>query len=187
MTKTLLAAVLAGTLGLSASLSAKAAAYQTLDAANSQIAFEYSQMGVKLDGQFNRFDGELNFDPAALDQSKVVLKVALDSVDTGSPEADDELQDVRWFDIDAHPQAVFTSSAIREVGPQQYEVAGTLQIKGRKQPVQIRATLQPQGDSAVFTGSFEIKRGDFAIGEGSWSSYDVVANEITVNFRMTTR
>lgn len=187
MTQPLYAALLAGSLCLSAGLNAHAAAYQTLDTANSQIAFEYSQMGVKLDGQFRQFDGQLNFDPAALDSSKVVLKVALDSVDTGSPEADDELQDVRWFDIDAHPQAVFTSSQIRAVGAQQYEVTGTLQIKGREQPVQVLAALHAAGDGAIFTGSFVIKRGDFAIGEGSWSSYDVVANDITVNFRMSAR
>ncbi|WP_341666658.1 YceI family protein [Alcaligenes sp. SDU_A2] len=184
MIKPLHTALLSGALSLLTGLSAQAAAYQSLDAGNSRIGFEYTQMGVKLDGQFRQFEGHLNFDPAALDKSKVVLKVALNSVDTGSPEADDELQDVRWFDIDAHPQATFTSTAIREVAAQQYEVTGTLQIKGREQAATVLATLKPNGQAAVFSGQFQIKRGDFAIGEGSWSSYDVVANEITVNFQI---
>lgn len=184
MKKSVFVPLLIGSLGLSASLSANAKNYQTLDTQNSEIGFQYSQMGVKLDGQFRQFEGELNFDPEALDQSKVVLKVALDSVDTGSEEADDELQDVRWFDIDAHPQAVFSSKSFRAVSAQQYEVQGTLQIKGREQPITVMATMAPEGDKATFSGAFDIKRGDFSIGEGSWSSYDIVANEITVNFKI---
>ncbi|EJC60738.1 ABC transporter, partial [Alcaligenes faecalis subsp. faecalis NCIB 8687] len=40
------------------------------------------------------FEGELNFNPDALDQSKVVLKVALDSVDTGSEEIFEIVRDL---------------------------------------------------------------------------------------------
>ncbi len=184
MSKSVLLSLVIGTLGLTTALSAHAKSYQALDAQNSEIGFQYSQMGVKLDGQFRKFEGELNFDPDALDKSKVVLKVALDSVDTGSDEADDELQDERWFDIDAHPQAVFSSQSFRAIDAQQYEVQGVLQIKGREQPVTVVAKMAPEGDKATFSGAFEIKRGDFAIGEGSWSSYDIVANEITVNFKI---
>lgn len=184
MSKSVLLSLLIGSLGLTTSLSATAKTYQALDTQNSEISFQYSQMGVKLDGQFRQFEGELNFDPDALDKSKVILKVALGSVDTGSAEADDELQDVRWFDIDAHPQAVFSSTSFRAVNAQQYEVQGTLYIKGRELPVTIVAKMAPEGNKATFTGAFEIKRGDFAVGEGSWSSYDIVANEITVNFKI---
>jgi hypothetical protein len=34
------------------------------------------------------------------------------------------------------------------------------------------------------TGSFVLKRADYAIGEGMWAKFDVVANEITVNFNL---
>jgi polyisoprenoid-binding protein YceI len=35
------------------------------------------------------------------------------------------------------------------------------------------------------TGSFVLKRADFGIGEGMWSKFDVVANEIVVNFNLS--
>jgi hypothetical protein len=34
-------------------------------------------------------------------------------------------------------------------------------------------------------GRFTIRRGDFAIGEGAWSAFDVVANDVLVTFRIT--
>jgi len=41
--------------------------------------------------------------------------------------------------------------------------------------------LTPQG---VLTGSFDLKRADYKIGEGIWSKFDVVANDITVKFNL---
>lgn len=41
--------------------------------------------------------------------------------------------------------------------------------------------LSPQG---LLTGSFVLRRADFGIGEGMWSKFDVVANEITVNLAL---
>ena len=49
----------------------------------------------------------------------------------------------------------------------------------------VPATVNTQGESAVFEGRFTIKRGDFAVGEGAWSAFDIVANEVHVTFRIT--
>jgi polyisoprenoid-binding protein YceI len=35
------------------------------------------------------------------------------------------------------------------------------------------------------TGSFVIRRADYGIGEGMWSKFDVVANDVTVNLSLT--
>jgi hypothetical protein len=37
----------------------------------------------------------------------------------------------------------------------------------------------------VLTGSFILQRADYAIGEGMWSKFDVVANDIQVSFHLT--
>jgi len=49
----------------------------------------------------------------------------------------------------------------------------------------VPATFTPQGTTGVFAGQFTIRRGDFAIGEGAWSAFDIVANDVIVKFRVT--
>jgi YceI-like domain. len=51
--------------------------------------------------------------------------------------------------------------------------------------VLVPATFKEENKQGVFAGSFTIRRGDFAIGEGSWSTFDIVANDIQIKFTIT--
>ena len=159
--------------------------YTALRPEASAITFAYQQMGVGLDGRFTRFDGELSFDPAQPEAARARIEVELASIDTGSPEGNDEVAGKAWFDTPSFPRARFVSQGVKALGDSAYEVSGTLSLKGREQAVVVPATVTTQGDSAVFEGRFTIKRGDFAIGEGAWSAFDIVANEVLVTFRIT--
>jgi len=57
-----------------------------------------------------------------------------------------------------------------------------MSIKGRTQTVTAPFTLNQQGSNAIVDGAFVLKRADFAIGEGSWSDFGTVANEIQIKF-----
>ena len=164
---------------------ANALEYTALRPEASAITFAYQQMGVGLEGRFTRFDGELSFDPAQPAAARARIEVELASIDTGSPEGNDEVAGKAWFDTPSFPRARFVSQGVKALGDSAYEVSGTLSIKGREQAVVVPATVTTQGDSAGFEGRFTIKRGDFAIGEGAWSAFDIVANEVLVTFRIT--
>lgn len=164
---------------------ANALEYTALRPEASAITFAYQQMGVGLEGRFTRFDGELSFDPAQPEAARARIEVELASIDTGSPEGNDEVAGKAWFDTPSFPRARFVSQGVKALGDSAYEVSGTLSIKGREQAVVVPATVTTQGDSAVFEGRFTIRRGDFAIGEGAWSAFDIVANEVLVTFRIT--
>ena len=69
-------------------------------------------------------------------------------------------------------------------GGNRYSVVGKLTIKGRTRDVVVPATFTTQGATGVFAGSFTLRRGDFAIGEGAWSAFDVVANDVQVRFNI---
>ena len=56
---------------------------------------------------------------------------------------------------------------------------------GAPQDVVVPATFTAQGNAGVFDGSFTIRRADFAIGEGSWAKFDIVANDVQIKFRIT--
>lgn len=164
---------------------AHALEYTQVQADKSAVAFAYQQMGVKMDGKFRRFSSQLRFDPAKPAAAKASFEVDLLSIDLGSGEAEQEVAGKPWFNSKAFPTARFVSSSVKPLGANRYEVAGQLSIKGKTQDIVLPATFVEQGKTGVFNGSFTLRRGDYAIGEGSWAKSDVVANDVTVTFRIT--
>jgi polyisoprenoid-binding protein YceI len=164
---------------------AQAAEFNQVQTDKSTITFGYQQMGVKMDGRFKKFAARLNFDPAKPTAASASFDVDLASVDTGAPEADEEVAGKPWFNTKAFPTAQFVSGAVKALGGNRYEVAGKLTIKGKTQDVVVPANFTAQGNSGVFDGSFTIRRGDFSIGEGAWAKFDIVANDVLIKFRIT--
>ncbi len=166
-------------------LQAHAAPYQAIVPTKSSVTFSYKQMGVAIDGRFKKFAAQVNFDPAKADAGKASFEVELASVDAGSSEADDEVVTKSWFNAAAFPKATFVAKQFKQTAPNQYEVSGTLSIKGQTRDVKFPMKHTAQGKDGVLTGGFTLKRGDFNIGEGMWAKFDVVANDIQVNFSLT--
>lgn len=159
--------------------------YSQVQAAQSSIAFRYQQMGVDMDGKFKRYNSQLSFDPEQPAKARARFDIELASIDTGSSEADDEVAGKAWFNTKAFPTASFVSSAVKPLGNNRYEISGKLTIKGKTQDVIVPATFTARGKTGVFDGSLTIRRGDFAIGEGAWAKFDIVANEVAIKFHIT--
>lgn len=170
-------ALLAGT--------AHAVEYTQVQPQASKITFDYQQMGVGMQGKFNAFQGQLRFDPAQPQQAQATLVVDLASVDVDSDEANDELATQTWFNTPAFPQAQFVSTSVKALGAGQYEVTGQLTIKGQSQKVVVPARFTEKAGQGIFTGKLTIQRGAFSIGEGAWKAFDIVANDVVVNFHLT--
>jgi polyisoprenoid-binding protein YceI len=160
---------------------AQAATYQAVVSEKSSVTFSYKQMGVAMDGKFKKFNAQVNLDTAKLDKAKGSIDIDLASIDTGSSEADQEVVGKSWFNVAAYPRASFVLKGLKATGANQYEATGQLTIKGQTRELHAPFKLSPQG---ALTGSFVLKRGDYGIGEGMWAKFDVVANEITVNFNL---
>jgi polyisoprenoid-binding protein YceI len=163
---------------------ASAVEYKQVLPEESSVAFDYKQMGVTLDGKFNKFTAQLSFDPARLDKAQAKIAIEVASIDTGSSEANEEVVGKAWFDAKVHPLASFSSSGIKSLGGNRYEATGKLTIKGRTLGVKAPVTFQTAGNKGWFDGAFTIKRLDYAIGEGVWSDIDTVANEIRIRFHL---
>ena len=158
---------------------AEATEYNSIQADKSSLAFVYKQIGVPIDGSFKKFAVQLYFDPARLSAAKAVLDIDLASIDAGSDDANDEVVGKEWFNTKAFPHAKFESSTFKSLGANRYEVTGKMTIKGRSQTVSAPFTFNSQG---LVDGAFVLKRADYAIGEGSWSDFGTVANEIQIKF-----
>ena len=95
---------------------AAAVEYTKMEPAGSKVAFQYQQLGVKLDGHFKQFSGQVSFDPAKPQTGKASLDVELGSVDAGSPDADSEVVTAPWFNVEKFPKAHFESTSIKAKG-----------------------------------------------------------------------
>lgn len=166
-------------------LSTHAAEYRQVQMDQSAITFSYQQMGVAMDGKFRRFTAQLNFDPVNPASAQAIVDVDLASIDTGSTEGDEEVAGKPWFNTRAFPTARFMARSVKALGDHRYEAAGPLTIKGKTQDIVVPATFTVQGKTGVFEGGFTLRRADFAIGEGPWAAFDVVANEVQIQFRIT--
>ena len=170
-------------IALSAALAAPVFA-QTVVPAGSEIAFTSKQMGVPVDGKFNRFSAQIAFDPKKPETGRVAFSVDLTSVNMGAPESEAELAKPGWFDSKRVPAATFQSSAIKAAGPGRFEVTGKLAIKGNVRDVVVPVTLAPSGATTTASGTFTIKRLAFKIGDGDWGDTSLVADEVQVRFKL---
>ncbi|HSD61313.1 MAG TPA: YceI family protein [Burkholderiales bacterium] len=170
---------------LAASGAAHAVEYATVLPDKSEIRFVSKQMNVPVEGRFRKFDAQLSFDPAKPEAGSTRITLDLAGIDAGSDDANAEVRTKGWFDIRNFPTATFVSTSVKPLGPNRYEVAGKLSIKGRSRDVTAPVSFRQDGANAVLEGSFVVKRLQFAIGEGAWSDVDTVADDVQVRFRMT--
>lgn len=163
---------------------ASAVEYKQVLTGESTVTFGYKQMGVALDGKFNKFAAELSFDPTKVDKAHARIDIDVASIDTGSSEGNEEVAGKQWFNAKAIPTASFVSSGLKSLGGNRYEASGKLTIKGRTLDVKAPVTFQSSAGKGRLDGTFTIRRLDYAIGEGAWSDIDTVANEIQIKFHL---
>ena len=161
-----------------------ALAQQQLVPAQSEVQFTARQMGVPLEGHFKKFSAQVAFDPAKLATSKIAFTVDTGSATLGSRETDAELPKPVWFNVPKFPQAQFESTSIKALGGGKFEVAGKLTIKGTAQNVVVPVALAQSGATTTATGTLPLKRLAFKIGENEWADTSMVADDVTVKFKL---
>lgn len=157
---------------------------QALVLEQSEIVFTGRQMGVPMQGRFQKFSVDAAIDLAALETSRVRLAIDTDSVALPARDFTTEIKRRRWFDTANFPEAVFESTQFRALGENRYEVSGTLMLKGVSQEIVVPLTLAAAGEELLAEGQFELKRLDFNIGDGPWADTDTVADEVQVRFKL---
>ena len=157
-----------------------------LQATASEIVFTTRQMGVPVEGRFIKFGASLSLDPKNPQTGSVSLAIDTASARFGSPELDAEVPRAAWLDSARFPQASFQStSVVKAAGPGRFDVLGKLTIKGQARDAAVPVQLQPApGGLTQATGSFTIKRLDFAVGTGEWTDTSLLANDVQVRFKL---
>jgi polyisoprenoid-binding protein YceI len=154
------------------------------DPAKSNITAAFKQMNVPVEGKFKKFDARIEFDAAKPDASKANVDIDITSFDLGDPAFNSEVMKKDWFNAAQFPHASFASTAMKSIASDKFDVSGKLTIKGKTADVHFPMGMKKEGSNLVFEGALPIKRLAFNIGEGEWKDTSVVADEVTIKFRV---
>ncbi|MFT4099487.1 MAG: YceI family protein [Burkholderiaceae bacterium] len=154
------------------------------DPARSQVVATFKQMNVPVDAPFKSFSAQVAYDAARPDASTAQVEVDVASLDLGDPSYSAEVRKKEWFDAAQFPKASFVSSRIQPGAGGKLDVSGKLTIKGRTQDVSFPLSVKQDGGARVFEGALPIKRLSFNVGEGEWKDTSMVADEVTIKFRV---
>lgn len=168
--------------GLAAGVSSAGAATWRIVPSSSSIRFSSTQMGEPLEGEFQRFDGEIEFDPGASPQGKVRIEIDIASIKTGAADRDMQALGNDWFAARKSPTAMFSAQQFRRTGTDSYEAMGVLEIKDTSIPVTLPFTLRIDSSGlAEMHGQLSLNRLAFGLGAGALSDPNVAAHDVAVD------
>jgi polyisoprenoid-binding protein YceI len=162
---------LAAAFTLSAAFAAPvfAADTYTIDKNHSDVSFTIRHFASKVRGRFADFSGAIQADPAKPEASSVTFSIKTGSIDTNNADRDNHLRSPDFFDAAKNPEITFKSSKMVPKGKDQYDVTGTLTMRGISKEVTIPVVYlgsakDPGGnDRASFELSTKLNRKDYGI------------------------
>jgi polyisoprenoid-binding protein YceI len=138
---------------------------------------QFSTKGVS--GIFKTFFATMEFDEADLANSKFVMTIDVNSINTGNGLQNKHAIGDDWFDAAKYPKIKFTSSSFTKTGTG-YSVKGKLQVKNTTKEVTIPFTFKKTGSKATFNAKFTIDRIAYGVGKAN----DDVGNTITIEAKI---
>ena len=112
------------------------------DKQHTHIYFTYDHAGFSNShGRFDRFDGQLNFDPKAIERGTASFTIDASSIDMNVPELEQLLRSAKFFDAADMGSITFTSTAFKRTSPNTALLTGSLTMHGVTHPVTLNVTL----------------------------------------------
>lgn len=161
-----------------------------IDDAHSHVKFTglLGEM-MEVEGKFEKFWGDVFFDPAHPEQLSVTLLIDPASLDTDNEWRDKHLANEEFLHTDSFPIIRFQSTGISQVDQ---SMKGNLLLKGETRPIEIQyqKTFGPGDDPwqnrrISFSGEFVFSRYEFGLGptEKFWGGS--IAEQATISFTIS--
>jgi polyisoprenoid-binding protein YceI len=152
----------------------------------SSLTFTGTQNGAPVSGEFKKFTGDIQFDPAQLNSSQVQITVDTTSVTSSYAQVADTLKTADWFNIKQFPQAVFKANHFTKTGNNAYQASGTLMLRDKTAPITLNFVLDEYSATQTRAhGDTSFKRTTFGVGQGEWANTNVVKDDVQVHFSLT--
>ena len=121
-----------------------------IDRNHSSVIFSIGHQGyTNLFGWFREFSGNVSFDPAAPEKTKVKVAVDTTSIDTnqntrfpsGTASRDETLKGPGFFNVKEFPTMTFESTSVEKTGDKTARLNGNLTLLGVTKPVALDITF----------------------------------------------
>lgn len=135
-----------------ATVSAVSAAAEpyVVDKSHAAITFTVDHLGFStVHGMFLDFDAQVDFDPAAVEDTRVRFVIDPSSIETFWDKRDEHLKSADFFDVENHPEIIFESTVVKPTGGESAEITGNLTMKGVTNEVTFEAELNKLAQSPL--------------------------------------
>ncbi len=156
-----------------------------IDAGHSSILFKVKHLAISwVSGRFNHPEGIIEIDEKHPSKSSITVHVKAKNIDTNNPERDKHLRNPDFFDVAKYPYIKFTSTSVKQLDKEKYEVSGSLLMHGVAMPLTVIVKRtgygkDPWGGYRMgFETSFKVKRNDFKMKHMTGVGNDV---HLTIN------
>lgn len=140
-----------------------------IDKSHSEATFQVRHLVTQVRGRFSDFAGTIQFDESHPEQGSVEFTVQASSIDTNAADRDAHLRSEDFFHVDKFPTITFKSSKVTPKGANNFDVAGTLTIRGVSKDVTLPVDYlgsqkDPWGsEKAGFETAITVNRKDFGL------------------------
>lgn len=142
----------------------------TIDTSHSSAAFSVRHLMItNVRGEFEKFTGSVNYDPAKPEATTATASIDVASISTRDEKRDEHLRSADFFEAAKYPTLSFTSKAFRK-GDKGLELVGDLTIKETTREVVLLVDgptpeqVDPWGNVRIGASAHtKIKRSDFGI------------------------
>lgn len=136
------------------------------------ITFKVKHLGYSwLEGRFDRFSGDFDFDEANPANNRVRVDIDVTSLDSNQAERDKHLRSKRFFDVKKFPRATFVSNSWEDLGNGKATLKGKFTLRGVTKEIsidvnQIGAGKDPWGGfRRGFEGTTTLHLSDYTMKE----------------------
>jgi polyisoprenoid-binding protein YceI len=153
---------------------------ETKLAAEQYVTFKIKNAGITVDGAFEKFNLNINYDAITPSKSTFNGTIEVESLSTGIEMRDGHLKDEDYFNAEKYPQIKFASTYVALLTNGQLKVVGNLTIKHITKSVELRVDVIESAGRTYFKTSLSLDRLDYQVGESSWTLSDEVKCAIKV-------
>ena len=154
-----------------------------IDHDRSRLGLTITQLGSPVTGAFERWTGDIRFDPDAPDNASIDVSVDLGSLALGT--VADQAKGPDFLAVETEPRARYVAEGFEPIGESRYRADGTLTLRGIEKPVPLEFDLAIEGDTARATGTAAIDRLDFEVGATGYPDESSVGFGVDVEIEVT--
>ena len=140
-----------------------------IDKSHTEAIFQVRHLVTRVRGRFSDFEGTILVDEERPELSSVDFTIKAASIDTNEPDRDKHLRSEDFFHVEQFPSLTFKSKRITKRGPETFDVAGDLTIRGVTKEITLPVThlgkaKDPWGNDKIgFETEITLNRKDFGL------------------------